>query len=78
MTADGSCALYPSAPTAHPTELHAVTPRITNPQGRVKHVSTNARKLKATRIPMGKIEKFKFCHCSDDPIQEFWRFYETE
>jgi hypothetical protein len=39
----------------------------------------NMKKLKANRIPMGKIEKFKCCHRGhDDPIKEFWRFYETE
>jgi hypothetical protein len=39
----------------------------------------NMKELKANRIPMGKIEKFKCCHRGhDDPIKEFWRFYETE
>jgi hypothetical protein len=37
------------------------------------------KKLKAIQILIGKIEKFKFCHRGPDgPIQEFWRFYETE
>jgi hypothetical protein len=39
----------------------------------------NTKKLKVIQIPIGKIAKFKFYHRGlDDPIQEFWRFYETE
>jgi hypothetical protein len=54
-----------------------VTPRVTNNQGSVKHVPANMKKLIAIRIPIGKIEKFKFCHHGpDDRIQYFWRFYE--
>jgi hypothetical protein len=55
-----------------------VTPRVTNHQGSVKHVPTNTKKHKAIQIQL-EIEKFKFCHRGhDDPIQEFWRFYEAE
>jgi hypothetical protein len=43
------------------------------------HVSNHQVELKAIRIPMGKIEKFKFCHhAPDDPIQEFWKFYQNK
>jgi hypothetical protein len=56
-----------------------VTPHVTNSQGSNKHMSANTKKLKAIRNPIGKIEKLKLCHrCPDAPIQEIWKFYETE
>jgi hypothetical protein len=58
---------------------HFVTPQVTNHQGSVKYVPANMKKLKAIQIPIRKIERFKFCHRgTNDPIQEFWRFYEDE